>query len=199
MNSIPLKLVFEDLLSEFVMKKLVEKTGRYLITNSYPGGGYGYIKKNIDRFSEASRAVPFFILTDLDQAICANVLKREWLKREPHPNLIFRIAVREVEAWLLADIEGFSKFSGRNLTSIIPKNTELIQNPKEFLIQLIRKSRFRTIREDIIPKDAFANIGPNYNQQLCIYVNNFWDLDNAVKHSDSLRRAVIQLKTFNMT
>jgi hypothetical protein len=190
-------LVFEDLLSEFVMKKIVEKTGRYLITNSYPGGGFGYIKKNINGFNEASVATPFFVLTDLDHAICAQLLKKEWLNREPHPNLIFRIAVREVEAWLMADIEGFSRFSGRNLSSIIPTNTELISNPKEFLINIIRDSRFRSIKEDIIPKDAYASIGPNYNQQLSTFVNNYWDINNAMKHSDSLRRTIVRLTNFN--
>lgn len=35
MNPIPLNLVFEDQLSEFVMTKIADETEKYFISNSY--------------------------------------------------------------------------------------------------------------------------------------------------------------------
>jgi len=107
MNPIPLSLVFEDQISEFVMMKLAIRTEKFVIANSYSEGGFGYIKKNIAGFNEASKGYPFFVLTDLDIVDCAPTLIENWLREPAHPNLIFRIAVREVEAWLLAELVNF--------------------------------------------------------------------------------------------
>lgn len=101
---IPVNLVFEDVLSEFAMRKLISEMDRFVIGHSYSEGGSGYIKKNIRGFNEAARGCPFFILTDLDRVDCAPTLINDWFKIERHSNLIFRVAVREVETWVLADI-----------------------------------------------------------------------------------------------
>ena len=197
MNLIPLNLVFEDQISEFVMVKLAEETNKYFITNSYSEGGFGYIKKNIGGFNEASRGCPFFILTDLDTGNCAPTLKEDWLPGSEHPNLIFRIAVHEVEAWLLADIEGFSKFTGISIVNF-REDIEEIEDPKAELIRLVKRCRIRKIKEDILPKNEFAAVGPNYNGRLGEFVVKYWNISRAIEHSDSLRRAMLHLSNFNM-
>ena len=197
MSAIPLNLVFEDEISEFVMVKLVNETGKYSIANSYSEGGFGYIKKNIGGFNEAAKGCPFFVLTDLDTIDCAPTLINDWLRSQAHSNLIFRIAVREVEAWLLADIEGFSKFTGISEVNF-RNNTEEIADPKAELLQLMKRCKVRKIKEDILPKNEFAAVGPNYNGRLGEFVMNHWNIDRAMRRSDSLKRAVIHLSTFNV-
>ena len=197
MNPISLNLVFEDQVSEFVMIKLADKAGNFFIANSYSEGGFGYIKKNITGFNEASKGCPFFVLTDLDSGNCAPALISDWLKEPPHANLIFRVAIREVETWLLADIEGFSKYSGISKVNFYDKPEEL-PDPKAALLQLIKKCRKRDVREDILPKDEFAKVGPNYNDRLGEFIINHWNINRAVKRSDSLKRALHHLTTFKM-
>jgi len=196
MPLIPLNLVFEDQISEYVMMKLIEKTGKFQIVNSYSEEGFGYIKKNLHGFNEASKGCPFFILTDLDTIVCAPELINDWLKVPAQHNLIFRIAVKEVEAWLLADIEGFSEYTGIskiNFNSI----PEEIEGPKRELLNLIKRCRKRSIREDILPKDEYALCGPNYNGRLAEFVINFWDINRASSRSSSLRRAFLCLSNFD--
>jgi hypothetical protein len=197
MIPIPLNLVFEDQISEFVMIKLAEKTKKYFVVNSYSEGGFGYIKKNIEGFNEASKGCPFFVLTDLDNVDCAPFLIEDWLRKPAHENLIFRIAVREVETWLLADVEGFSKYTGIAKVNF-HDNPEEIADPKAELLKLIRRCRNRKIREDILPKNEFASVGPNYNGRLGEFVLKHWSISRAMKRSDSLKKAMKHLSTFNV-
>jgi hypothetical protein len=195
MNPIPLNLVFEDQISEFIMKKLADKTKKYIIANSYSEGGFGYIKKNIRGFNEASKGSPFFVLADLDTVDCAPTLIEDWLKVPVNPNLIFRVAVHEVEAWILADIEGFSKYTGISKANF-QIDPDKIEDPKAVLIQLVKRCRNRGIREDILPKNEFATVGPNYNGRLGEFVINHWSISRAMKRSDSLKRAMLHLSNF---
>lgn len=194
---IPINLVFEDELSEFVLSKLLSCFGQKFYTGySYNGRGFGYIKKNIHGFNQAAITTPFLILTDLDNHECPITLKNEWIKHPINPNLIFRVAVREVEAWLLADIEGFSSYIGVSEANF-PLEPEIEADPKQTLINLVRRSRKRAIREDIVPINANAQIGPNYNQRLMEFVLNHWNLNNAIQRSDSLGRAYTCLDNFS--
>jgi len=39
-------------------------------------------------------------------------IDKKWLPYPKHPNLLFRVAVKEVEAWLLAHRAAFATFLG---------------------------------------------------------------------------------------
>jgi len=195
MNLIPLNFAFEDQISEFVMMKMVDKTQKFIIGYSYTEGGFGYLKENIRGWNDASKGTPFFVLTDLDTKNCAPELIRSWINAKKHPNLIFRVAVRQVESWLISDIEGFSKFSGVSEANF-NKRPELIKDPKNEILRLIKKCKKRKIKEDILPKDKFASVGPNYNDRLSEFVISFWDIDIASIRSESLKRAMAHLQRF---
>ncbi|TAL60668.1 MAG: hypothetical protein EPN85_06820 [Bacteroidetes bacterium] len=191
-----LTLVFEDELSEFAMSKLISRFGnKYKIHQTYQGYGFGYIKANIKGFNEASIVNPFFVLTDLDRYNCPLELIEEWLNFPKNPNLIFRIAVKEVEAWLLADRGGFAAYTGVSIVNI-PMKPELEIDPKRTLLNIVRGCGKRKIKEDILPKNNYAQIGPNYNGRLMEYVQHYWDLNRAIKNSESLQRAVSCLENF---
>jgi hypothetical protein len=193
-----INLVYEDYLSEAVMTKLVSHfTGKYSIQNSYSGNGFGYLKSNIKGFNQASKSIPFFMLTDLDNYTCPPELIDDWITFPLNQNFIFRIAVREVESWLMADIEGLSGFLKVSKT-IFPKEPEIEQDPKDRLIQIARRSRTRSIRDDIIPINKNAKIGPNYNGRLIEFVSQKWSIENAKKRSISLSRALDKLEHFKI-
>lgn len=194
---ITLNLVFEDELSEFVMQKIIAQFGsKYRVGYSYSGGGFGYIKKGIAGFNAASVYTPFFVLTDLDNHECPIELMNNWLPPEGrNQNLIFRIAVREIESWILSDREGFASFIDISIQNI-PRKPDLEPDAKRTLINLVKKSRRRRIKEDIIPRNEYVAQGPNYNDRLMEYVLETWDINRAVQNSDSLKRAINHLNKF---
>lgn len=191
-----INLVFEDALSLAVMKKLLSCFGKkFKVQNEYSRGGYGYIKKNIQGFNQGAKALPFFVLADLDQYPCPTELIDQWLPVAKNQNLIFRIAVKEVEAWLLADNESISKFFGV-AKSNIPKGPDFLPDPKHFIFNLLnKKSRKRKLKEEILPKKG-AKIGPNYNGAMMEFVKNNWDAKRASSNSLSLRKAIAHLERF---
>ena len=196
---IPINLAFEDILSEAVLRKiLLYSKLPYKVCNCYSRCGFGYLKKAIKGFNEGAAITPFLVLTDLDQRKCAPGLIRNWLDAPKHSNLLFRVAVREVEAWLLADRTNFSKFLGIK-RDLIPSPADNIHDPKFFLIKLTKKSRKRNLKYDIIPrKGSTAKQGPNYNQPLIKFVNTQWDIEEAVCNSPSLKSAVNAINTFHL-
>lgn len=194
-----INLVFEDALSEFVLLKLLHEFGnKYIHGVSYNSHGFGNIKSKINGFNEACITVPFLVLTDLDNVDCPVILIDSWFAKPIHANMIFRIAVREVESWLLADIEGMANYLG------IPENRftanpELLQDPKLMLMQLVRKSRRGGLKKDILPINNNASIGPNYNGRLMEFVENYYNIGRARERSESLNRAYIKLESFHYT
>jgi len=140
--------------------------------------------------------MPHIVLTDLDMGECAPTLLNEWLLVPAHHNLLFRVAVREVESWVLADRDRFAKFIGIRKT-LVPVNADAIDDPKSCLINLTRKSRKRNLREDIVPiEGSTAKQGPDYNGRLISFVEEFWNPYEAMHNSPSLERAIKAVETF---
>ena len=101
--TIPVHLATEDELSEAVLRRLLASANRgYAIGAAYGRGGFGYLRRTIPGWNRAARTAPFVVLTDLDRCPCPPDLIGDWLKEPRHPNLMLRVAVREVESWLLA-------------------------------------------------------------------------------------------------
>jgi hypothetical protein len=102
--------------------------------------------------------------------------------------MCFRIAVREVESWLLADRESLAAFLGV-AESRIPLQPEALANPKETLVNLASSSRRRPIRIDMTPRPASGrSVGPAYTSRLIEYTQSNWRPDIAARHADSLLR-----------
>jgi hypothetical protein len=197
MNSIPINLAIEDELSEFVLKRLIIDARRgYAIGTTYGRSGYGYLRKTIGGWNRAAKGVPFIVLTDLDDTACAPSLIDAWLGPAKHPNLLFRVAVREVESWLLSDTQGCAKYLGCSVDKM-PESPDALPDPKRVLVALASKSRFAHIRTRVSPRPgSTATQGPEYNSCLSEYVTNLWSVTDAARRSPSLARTVQRLSTF---
>ena len=103
-------LATEDELSEVVGQKLVNDAGAGLtVTLRLRRGGFGYLRSRMRNFCELARRMPVLLLTDLDTAQCPMTLIGAWSRNNAVPDrLIFRVAVRQVESWLLADRESIA-------------------------------------------------------------------------------------------
>jgi len=154
------------------------------------------LKRSINGFNNAAKGTPFIVLTDLDSAECAPVLMREWLTIPKHHNLLFRVAVREVEAWVLAHGTAFASFLGLR-EEVIPRTPDKLDDPKAILIELARKSRRTHLRAAIVPRrGSTAKIGPDYNATLSVFIEGSWDAKKAEELSPSLRRAFKAISDF---
>jgi hypothetical protein len=195
---IPIILAVEDLLSETVLRRILQSSSQpYAIGPTYGLSGFGYLKKRIMGFNNAAKGTPFFVLTDLDNGECAPKLISEWFSVPIHENLIFRVAVREVESWLMADAEGFSSFLGIPRGKI-PRNIDDIADPKETLIRLASHSRRRKLRDAIVPRtNSTAKQGPDYNGVLSQFVDNHWNIREAGNQSPSLHKALRSIDQFS--
>lgn len=192
-----IRLVVEDELSEFVLRKLLEHSGRqFVIHGVFCAGGFGQIKSRVQQFKNASNVLPHIVLTDLDQYDCAPILLADWGADTLPPALLFRVAVREVEAWLLADREGIAEYLTIPVTKI-PQYPEGEQDPKQTLINLARKSRKRRLAEEIVPAAGSRNsVGPLYNARMGEFVRTVWSVQRAEANSESLGRTINRISNF---
>lgn len=148
--------------------------------------GKHHLDDNLRRYTSAAKHAPWLIVRDLDQdATCAAELLRA---KQPggHPGCV-RIAVRAIEAWLLAD-PASARWLGV-ASSALPSKVEDLDDPKATLIQLARRSRRTGIREDIVPTLS-RSIGPGYVDQIRTFCATTWTPAVAARRSDSLARLI---------
>jgi hypothetical protein len=185
----------EDELSEAVGNRLVkELLPSFQVHQMLRRGGNGYLRKSYQKFNQMALRHPVFLITDLDNATCARELIESWFGDLPiNANLIFRVAVKEIESWLLADHEGMQQLLDRGANNIKAVPDEL-PNPKEYLLQRAKRAP-RDVRNDLIPsKGSLARQGLGYNARLCSFVREVWEPERALERSDSLARAIRRLR-----
>lgn len=193
----PLLVAAEDELSCTVLRKLVSTSQpTFLVSREIITRGNDQLKKSIEKFKSASHVLPHIVLTDLDQYPCPPALIQDWDAGGLSSRLMFRIAVREVEAWLLADRQGIADFL-RVALNKIPHTPESEMNPKRTLLNLARKSRSRRLAQELVPEiGSAATIGPLYNARLSEFVSESWNIEQACELAPSLARTVSRLSTF---
>jgi hypothetical protein len=191
-NPVFITAAVEGNVDEAVVRRLIDHVG------ATPGPVYGrngkdHLRRRIANYNQAARLSPWVVLVDLDHdAECAPPLRSAWLP-SLSPFMCLRVAVRQVEAWLLADRERLAKFLSVS-TSRIPHNPETIEHPKNTLVELARYSRRRDIREDMVPRPGSGrSVGPAYTARLIEFViseRKGWRPEVAARYSDSLNRSL---------
>ena len=180
-------------MDEAVAQKLIIEAG------GKPGKVYGkngkdFLHKRIQGFNNAARNMPWLVMVDLDHdADCAPPFCEQWVPN-PAPYLCFRVAVREVEAWIMADADSLASFLriGRKK---IPSDPEQLEDPKTMMVNLARRSQRRAIKQDMVPREGSGrSVGPAYASRLIEYVQQFWRPEAAGERSESLRRSIACLR-----
>lgn len=195
--TIPVNLAIEDELSETVLRRLLDHADRgYAVGAAYGRRGFGYLRGTIASWNRAAQYTPFVLLTDLDSRPCPGELIESWLSEPQHPNLVFRVAVREVEAWLLADRSNFARYLQVS-EKWLPENPDALPDPKAALVDVASRSRSKELRERVVPKPgSTAKQGRDYNSCLSDFVRTQWKIREAATTSASLRRTVEKLRSF---
>lgn len=167
-------------------RKLVQEAPPLTVYREENGRGYVTLKNKTPNYQKMGLHMPVLMLTDLDACVCPAKLIDDWLGEPPSKGFLFRICVREVEAWLLAHRSAMAEFLGIDFGRV-PSDPEQLKDPKAELIRLAQRAP-RHIRIGITPIGS-AMIGPRYNELLCGFVRDTWDPVAAAQNSASLRRA----------
>lgn len=181
----------EDRLSAAVLERLLgEREGRLTIGMSITPTGFGNLKKKLPELVRLAPNVPVLLLTDLDRKECAPVLIGEWLGRQTKPDsLLLRVAVREVEAWLLADKQNFASFARIPLAKL-QESPEDLDDPKQKLLNLVTRYSPAPLKRDLVAEHGHGpRQGLAYNERLSQFVHTSWNPVEASLNADSLARA----------
>ncbi|MBI5657462.1 MAG: hypothetical protein HZC44_11890 [Geobacter sp.] len=186
-----LNIVVEDVLSEAVMNRLLAHIGYAGETTYRITRGNDQIKKNVPKYKGASRIAPHIVLTDLDRYPCPPALLDDWDVGKLPSSMLLRIAIREVEAWLMSDRNGIAAFLHAAVDKI-PFCPEAEDDPKQTLFSVIRKSRKRRLVGEMVPQPG-AHIGPLYNERMCDFALNHWQIEAAIENAPSLARSIARI------
>ena len=190
-------LTVEDRLSDAISTKILESFGIEIVQR-IGFKGNSYLKQKAPNLNRTARG-PYdvFMLTDLDSPQnCPPQLIQSWISVPLNSGFFLRVAVMEIESWIMADRSALAKFLSIPVNRI-PSNTDDIDNPKEFLVSLARRSNRRRLRDQLVPAQGAttARVGPEYNSRFSEFVQIHWDLERAAVASPSLERTLNRIRS----
>ena len=186
---------------EALLRRILDHVGMS-VRAVYGRKGKPFLLQSLNGYNNAARYAPWIVLVDLDRDCdCAPPCAQKWLAK-PSAQMCFRVAVRAVEAWLLADRERLAQLLGVNSTWL-PTNPDRLDDPKRVVIDLARRSRRRVIRDDLVPRQGSGrSVGPLYTTRMLEFLQDDtagWRLDQALRASESLERCVRSLHNLAKT
>lgn len=178
---------------EAVARRLIEAAGADLGT-VYGLNGKSKLLQRLNGYNTAARFAPWLVLLDLDEdADCVPPFRARHLP-QPAEAMCFRVAVREVEAWLLADREAMARYLGVSVARL-PLYPDEAPAPKQIIVTAAQHARRREFRGGIVPRPSSGrSVGPLYTSLMIQYVQTHWRPEVAEQHSDSLRRCRVRLQ-----
>jgi hypothetical protein len=187
-------LAVEGICDERALRKIVEGVG-FDVAVTHNCRGKSKLDARVPGYLQAALYSPWVILRDLDQdAQCAP----EFIASRgitPPITARFRVAVRSLEAWLLADRTNISRYLGVAVGAL-PNVPDVEAHPKTTMANLAARSRRRAVRDRMAPRpDDGAQIGPEYEAALIEFIDNHWDFRKASERSNSLAKAIVGIET----
>jgi len=191
-DTLTVNIAVEGNLDEAVLKKVLASVG-IDVAYVYGKRGKDHLRTNIKRYNQAARHERWVVLVDLNNdGECPPPFVASWLPTR-NPNLQLRIAVRSIEAWLLAERNEIARFLSVS-EQRLPINPEDDEKPKATLINIARRSKSKAIRTDIVPKDGSTAIqGPGYTTCMIEFAMKYWNPERAASYAPSLGRSINSL------
>lgn len=179
-------------MDEAVVRALLAHAGRPVGT-IYVQGGKSRLLGKLAGFNAAAQFHPWLVVVDLDNdAACAPEFISMTLP-DPSTHMTYRVAVRQAEAWLMADREGLARYL-RVSQSLVPKNPEAETDPKQTMVNVARGSRDKRVRDDMVPTPGGGRkTGPNYAGRLIEFATQGWRPDVAALRAESLSSCMRRL------
>lgn len=184
-------VIGEDSLCCALATKLVESVlGWSLAQPAVDTKGVTNLQKNLSRYTQIARLHPVLCLADTDGQ-CALQLREQWLPANAPNHFHLRLAVPEIESWIMADRKALGSFLGI-APSTIPDHPDDLPDAKQTIINLAKRSRQRHIRQELVSGQG-SRRGAGYNTHLRGFVARDWRPYAAEAHSPSLARAIQRL------
>ncbi|MDT4954801.1 MAG: hypothetical protein QOJ02_2939 [Acidobacteriota bacterium] len=185
----------EGNLDEAAAFRIIEVTGHTPGT-CYGKKGSGYIEQKVRSFNLTAHSTYYLALIDfMDTKLsCPPEVITNWLPNR-QPKMLFRVVVREMESWLLADKDNLAEFL-KVRANRIPTNPEMVYDPKLELINLARHSISSRIRSALVPEiGSTAQVGKLYNSEMRIFIDTLWNIHAARNYAPSLDRCLRRLES----
>lgn len=187
-------LLVEGEIDEIVAHKLVFEVG-HRVGVCYGKKGSGYIKNKIRNFNKSAKKFHYLALVDFmdTECKCPSEVISTWL---PHKNdlMFFRVVVREIESWIMADRKNIADFLNVSIEKI-PLNPENEDDPKQKLVNIARGSRSSKIVSALVPEqNSTAQVGKLYTFEIKRFISEFWDVKLARVNSPSLHKCLKRLE-----
>ena len=162
--------------------------------NEYGGHGKARLDERLSGYNAAARRTPWLVARDMDHdEPCPGEIVA---KRLPSPSqlMCYRIAVRTIESWLVADSDAFSEHFSVS-EGQLPRAPELLDNPKQFMLDVLFRSRSRNVRAAMVLKvgNGVLRVGPEYNSELSRFAELEWRPTIAAGRVGSLASALRRL------
>lgn len=187
----------EGNLDEAVAIKIIEATG-HTYGVCYGKKGSGYIARKVQSFNQTAQSIPYLTLVDFmdTHLLCPAEVVARWIPNR-QPKMLFRVVVREIESWLLADRNNFADFL-KVSPNKLPNNPEQVNDPKLEVINLARRSMSTRIRSALVPEiDSTAVVGKLYDSEMRIFINRQWDVQAARGKAPSLNKCLLSLESLH--
>lgn len=191
----PLAMIWtEGILDRVAAERLVEWLGMHVEGAVRDAGGIIEFWESIGKYNEAAKYCGLvFALADHDESTCVGPKLRRKL-RHRHANLVLRLSVRELEAWLLADTDNLAAHLSVS-PGKFPRRPDLENNPKRTLVDLAARSTKPAVRAGMVPKPGLStDRGPEYTLIMASFIRTQWHPAEAAKKSPSLARAIAALR-----
>ena len=189
-----INLLVEGEIDEIAAHKLVFEVG-HQVGVCYGKKGYPYIKNKIRDFNKSAQKTYYLALVDfMDTGYsCPPQVVSTLL---PHRNdlMFFRVVVREIESWIMADRINIARFLNVSIEKI-PLNPEDEVDPKQKLVNIARISRSSKIISALVPEqNSTALVGKLYTSEIKRFIVDFWDINSARLNSPSLNKCLERLE-----
>ncbi len=188
------KLAAEGVVDVAVCRRLVRETGM-IADEEFGLRGKDHLDKRLRGYNMAAKLSPWIIARDLDHdAECPGLLSATLLPR-PAAYMRFRIVVRSIEAWVVADRVAFAEEFSID-PQWVPRSPESLENPKNDVLGLLLRSASRDVRAGMVlaRKGHPTRIGPEYNSMMSDFVDRKWRPTIAAGEAPSLARAILRIK-----
>lgn len=184
-------VIGEDTLCCALGEKLVKGVlGWSLAQPAVDTKGVTYLKKNLARYTQIARLHPVLCLADTDGK-CALRMRQQWLPGGFPDRFHLRLAVPEIESWVMADRNALANFLVIS-EATIPERLDELHDPKQVILNLAARSRRKNIRQEVVSKSG-NKPGIGYNAHLREFLSQYWRPHIAGENSPSLARAIRRL------
>lgn len=162
----------------------------------FTAGGKSRLDAKLPGYNRSGFHRAWLVLRDLDHdddLHCVAEVAAGLLREPVAPKMAFRLVVRSVESWLLADRQGFSEHFRVRLTAV-PPAPDSLDNPKRSLIAACRSSQSRSVRAAVVPRPGSGRmVGADYTTSMRDFTLEGWSPERARSESPSLDRALRRL------